>query len=231
MKNAILIVISIVAIATSAFAQQTTETKPKSAPIRHTLDYYISGGYGFPYNTQYLKDYYHGSYNVLAGFGYEKSDMTTIILEAQYNKFDFDSKKYIRSFNQAGTATDGDIFIYSLTLGFKRKLTLNYGNFSPYFKANFWIMHEIIDKINTSLVWEDTSFDDHGGFTINKRDTVFTGSTNTFSSFTTHLALGVDYHLHGSWYLFGECRYCICFTKEETTNYVPISVGILYRRK
>jgi len=231
MKGTIIAIMSIMLLNSAAAAQETAKAKPDTSGKRPQFEYFAGGGLVIPHKTSYLAEYYDGLYNVTAGIGYKKWDRNTVILEAAYNEFGLDSKKYMNSFNLEGSAKNGNISIYSLIFGLKRRISKQSGDFQSYIKINFWELHQRFEEIEITFAIEDTIINEVGDEEMVKRDSTYVLPKTWTSSLTAQFSVGAEYRFFGNWYVYGEAKYCMGFATGEIINYIPINIGILYRRK
>jgi len=193
----------------SALGQQA-ETNAKSA------EFYFNSGISVPKSHNNFAEFYDKSFNVGFGIGYDLSPSFLICFELAYNNFRLDGERFINSHeNLKGTASEGDEAIYSFTVGTKARLSTSNDNIRPYLKVNFGFMHRKYEDLYVEAFDPDTSF-------------VLPEDFDT--SIMLHFGVGIDIKITKEFYLFGEAKLNHAFTKEESTQYIPLKVGILYRR-
>ena len=209
MKYKILITLLLLLNIHNALGQQA-ETKTGAT------EFYFHSGISVPKSQYNFAEFYNTSLNMGIGIGFDLSPSYLFAVELTYNKFDLDKTAFINSHeNLVGTASEGDKAIYSFTACTKAKLGTFFTKITPYLKLNFGFMHQRYDDLYVEVFNPDTSY-------------VLPATFDT--SITFHFGTGIDIKLIKGYFIFCEAKFDYAFTGENHTQYMPIKVGILYRK-
>ncbi|MCH8286101.1 outer membrane beta-barrel protein [candidate division KSB1 bacterium] len=208
MSRLIIIFVVLMIIPAGIFGQEIEISK-------RTAEFYLNGGSTFPLKPTVFPDFYNPSLNVGIGFSYQINEQSSFLIEGGYHKFDLDENALVES--SGGSAGDnvagGDHSIFDLSVGLKSRFNSGSLRFA-YYKFGLGFMNLRRDILE--VISPDTSY-----FIADAAEVAV----------SLNLGAGLDYNLKNNIFIFGELQYSYAFTKDERTQYLPLKIGILYRKE
>jgi hypothetical protein len=201
MKKIVLVFVGIIFVVTMAQSQE-----------EHNASFMFGGGLSFPSQPRLFSDYWKMGFNIGAGFDNRLSQTLSLEGTFEYNNFAFDDEGFLKDYGFSGygvTIEGGSATIFSVLAGLKANLIPIDKPVSPYFLGEMGIF---------SLSTSDMTVSGPGGS--------MTGKGSSESAFTVVFGAGLDFVAGETTTVFIQAAYGLGFTKNESTNYIPLKAGL-----
>lgn len=176
------------------------------------FDLYFSGGLSFPSKPQAFADYWKMGLNFGGGLGFDLSPSISIVGFVDYNNFAFDEKGLLQSIGLSGSG-----------------VLINGGSASIFtISGNLKILFNATPRVTTAYFIGGAGF-----FSVSTADVKVTyqgvsasvkGESESALSF--HLGAGIEVPVGETTNIYVEGQYGIGLTKNESTNYIPVKLGV-----
>jgi len=177
--------------------------------------YYINSGLSIPSAPDGFSDWYKVGFNFGGGISYPLTDVFSLRGYYAFNSFKFDEDPFLEDFGLSGLGIEidgGSFTIIQGTANLKISLpTSPDSKANPYFTGGIGFMRSSIGDITATFVGGSLSQD---------------GDSET--AFSIDFGAGLDITINGKTALFFEGTYTIGFTEDESTQYFPIRIGIIF---
>lgn len=206
--NRLIITIAALIILPVAIFGQENEINNK------TSEFFINSGSAVPLKPSVFPDFYNPSFIAGIGFSYEINPLSSFLIEGGFYRFNLDESALIESSEggEGDNVAGGDHSIFDLSLGLKARL--NSGSLRwAYYKFGLGFMNLRRDILE-----------------VTSPDTSYSIPDIAEVAVTLIFGAGLDYNLKNNIYIFGELQYSYAFTREVRTQYLPLKIGILYRK-
>ncbi|MEX1274282.1 MAG: hypothetical protein WEE20_00015 [Bacteroidota bacterium] len=179
------------------------------------LSFTVAGGASLPTKPQAFADYWSLGFNGGAAVGYSVARAWTLVGSVDYNYFGFDEEQFLKAlgYEDAGLHTSGGAAsILTLSGGIKYALITREDSESPYL-------------IGTVGFFRVTSSD----ITVSDDQSSVTFPGDSENAFALLFGAGVDIPSGSNINFFFEGKFGIGFTKNESTTFVSVKVGVRLR--
>ncbi len=210
MRKFNLTVLVFLAIASVAWSQ---------APSK--VNVYLGGGIAFPTAPKSFTDGWKMGFNGFGGVGVSVTQSLWAIVSIDYTSFPLDNDYILKSVgtipsNVNVNISGGTASCLNLSGGLKTYFSSSQSSANPY---------AIIDAGYFNLSASDVIVK----ATMGSNSVTMTVKTDSENAFSASAGFGVDIPAGETIGIFIEARYFIAFTKGESTGYIPVKAGILFR--
>lgn len=176
-----------------------------------TTDIFFNGGLSFPSKPKSFSDYWKMGFNFGGGISFPLSGSISLVGSIDYNTFSFDEDSFLKSLGYSGTGlsvTGGSASIFTIMGNVKVSMNTTPNSVAPYIIGGLGFFS--ISTADATVAY------------MGERATVDGDSESAFS-----LLIGSGIEIPaGISTLFIEGKYSIGFTKNESTSFIPLKVGI-----
>ncbi|MFC1554242.1 hypothetical protein ACFL7D_06390 [candidate division KSB1 bacterium] len=179
------------------------------------FELYLNSGTTIQQNPKRFKKLFNKSYNLGIGFGYDLNESYQVITEIGFNPFPLDLEKLASYYLliEPEHLEGGSANLFTISPGFKWNPKMDNDQFKPFLKGTIGFL--VINESELAIV---------------KPDTAYTLEKNSTSSMLFQFGAGLDIKLKERIFIFFETQFDYAFTKDESTSYFPLKVGLRYRK-
>lgn len=172
---------------------------------------FFDSGLSFPSKPKSFSDYWKMGFNFGVGISFPLSGSISLIGSIDYNTFSFDEDNFLKSNGFTGTGlsvTGSSASIFTIMGNVKVLLNSTPNTASPYITGGLGLFS--VSTSDATLAYQ--------GQTV-------TVDGDSESAFSLLIGAGIEIPA-GTSIFFIEGKYSIGFTKNESTSYIPIKIGI-----
>ena len=180
------------------------------------VELYGNSGISFPAGPDEFSDYWKMGFNLGGGIGYPLTPNFVLIGYFDFNSFKFDDDAFLEDYGLGGSGlsvSGGEASVITLSGNLKINLQTSSSQARPYLIGGIGLF-----KLSVS---DMTIYDRFGGFAKTEGDSE--------TAFSVLLGAGIDFAVGERMDLFFEGKYAIGFTEDESTQVLPIKLGLKFR--
>lgn len=188
-------------------------------PFAHsqtTPVFYLNSGVSIPAAPDAFSDYRKMGLNLGGGMGYPLTSNLTLQGYVDYNNFTFDEERFLADrgrLGERGVSIDGGAAtILTISGNLKVSVPSSTARIAPFFTGGVSFFKRSISDVSISGTRFKVEFDD----------------IDSATAFSIGFGAGLDVNLSDHVALFIEGKYAIGFTEDESTQYVPVKLGLVF---
>jgi opacity protein-like surface antigen len=175
----------------------------------------LGGGISFPSQPSLFSNYWKMGFNFGAGIGYPLSPSVSLVSSFDYSNFAFNDEDFLRDNGFGGygiTISGGSATIISILGNIKASLAQAPGSVAPYLLGGLGLFSISTSDLTVSA----------GGLSLSV-------NSESESAFSILFGAGIDIPAGETTTVFLQAAYSVGFTKNESTNYVPVKAGVAFQ--
>jgi opacity protein-like surface antigen len=192
------------------FAQTTFAQGQAKKP-----SFFVNAGFSIPSAPDEFSDYWKTGFNIGGGIGHSLTPNVQFQGIVEYNSFGFDGDKLLEDYGYGGTGisvSGGTASIVTASANLKTLLSAGKSSSTPYFIGSLSFFRLSTSDATVSYMGMSETVD---------------GDSETAAGVA--FGAGINIEMNPNMNLFIEGKYGVGFTENESTQYLPLKVGLEFK--